>query len=65
MGRVTTFWIYLVYVVEYIGHCMFSNAGHSVRFPTACLPIGENSRWKKDFSGKHYNESWARKEIQG
>lgn len=65
MGRVTTFWIYLVYVVEYIGHCMFSNARHSVRFPTACLPIGENSRWKKKILVRNYNESQARKEIQG
>lgn len=45
---------YLVYVVEDIGHCIFSNSRHSVRLATACLPVGKNSRWKKRVSGEEF-----------
>lgn len=50
---------YLVYVVEYISHCIFSNSRHCVCLAAACLPVGKNSCWKIRVSGeKFYQLVW-------
>lgn len=37
---------HLCYVVEYIWYGILGDTGHSVRLPTACLPICEYTCWR-------------------